>query len=104
MCSSSHHTVSCHKYSRDAYRRVGWDNDVSGYRLMMRIIITVLFALFFLGMFTNHLGAGLLALAAGAFFMWADERMYRNADLLPEDYFDELAKITDDDVDPRIKS
>lgn len=71
----------------------------------MRFIVTVLYLMFFVGMVTNHIGAGLIAFAAASFFVWAESAMeYKEEACRAEDYYDELAELTDDDVDPRIKS
>lgn len=66
----------------------------------MRFIITILFCLFFAGMFTGHTGAAFIAFCAASFFVWADGAM----DNAYEDDYNELADIADDDIDPRIKS
>ena len=66
----------------------------------MRFIITILFCLFFAGMFTGHTGAAFIAFCAASFFVWANDAM-DNAYMESEA---DLADIVDDDIDPRIKS
>ena len=67
---------------------------------MMKFIITCMFGLFFVGLFTGHTGAAFIAFCAASFFMWADGAM---DDAYMESEAD-LADIVDDDIDPRIKS
>lgn len=64
---------------------------------MMQCLLTFLFGLFFLGLFTNHIGAGLLAGIAAVFFVWANDTMDKNEKLHNDKRNNTAADIKDDD-------
>ena len=66
----------------------------------MQFLVTVLYLMFIVGMFTNHVGAGLIAFVAASFLVWAYSRMETEEEYREGD----LNDISDDDIDPRIKS
>jgi hypothetical protein len=58
----------------------------------MKVLTAIFLLMGVVGLFTNHIGAGLIAFVCALCSTWAYNR-------LPEP-----SSITDDDIDPRIKS